>query len=178
MASPEFTTEEIAHEIWLPVPGFEQLYVVSNLGRLRNTRSRQQTTKAGRILFGSADKAGYIQAILYDYDGKRRHRFIHRVVAAAFLGPCPVGYQVNHKDFNKANNQLSNLEYCSSLENVHHAMANGRIPMARRKLTDDQIRAIRELSKTKYPTELSRMFGVSVSAIESIRRGRSWKHLR
>src|SRR6185369_6475365 len=49
---------------------------------------------------------------------------VHRLVAAAFIGPCPEGCEVNHKDLNKANNSVGNLEYITHAENVKHARQN------------------------------------------------------
>ena len=63
-------------------------------------------------------KTGYRQIIMC-CNGKRKSTSLHRVIAEAFLGTCPVGYVVNHLDEDKTNNRADNLEYCSCFDNVH-----------------------------------------------------------
>lgn len=58
-------------------------------------------------------------------NGKCRHFLVHTLVAEAFIGPKPPGYQVNHKDGNVKNNNYTNLEYCTPKENIRHAIETG-----------------------------------------------------
>lgn len=97
-------------EIWKAVVGYEGLYEVSNLGRVKSL-PRNGTCMSEKILKYSIDK-GYRQVILSKND-KRKSAKIHKLVAMAFLPnennfPC-----INHKDENKQNNDVSNLEWCS-----------------------------------------------------------------
>lgn len=69
---------------------------------------------------------GYIYARIKDANGVYKSRRVHRLVWAAFVGPISDGVQINHKDFNKANNALSNLEAISGEENIQHAIAGGK----------------------------------------------------
>lgn len=101
-------------EVWKPVPGFEDSYEVSNFGRVRHVR----------VIVPRPSYNGYLRAAL-SY-GKRRphqskHALVHRLVAAAFIGPCPDGLQVNHIDGCKTNNAPENLEYVTPSENNLHA---------------------------------------------------------
>lgn len=108
-------------EQWKDVVGFEGLYSVSNQGRVRREKSGKGLRHAGLILQMSNDAYGYHLVSLYDWGLKPQSVKVHRVVTAAFIGPCPKGYHVNHIDGNKQNNAVSNLEYCTPAQNVRHA---------------------------------------------------------
>ena len=91
-------------ERWRPVLGYEGLYEVSNLGRVRRVKIIEPTRK----------KHGYMQISLVDRNGKRRSFRLHRIVATAFV-PNPEGKpQVNHRDENPENNRASNLEWAKN----------------------------------------------------------------
>ena len=120
MSEPQNITESNEAEIWLPIPEYEGHYLISNLGRVWSL-SAQRT----RALYCGPN--GYLSLALYREN--REHRFyVHALVLAAFVGPCPPGHEVNHIDFNRLNNRLSNLEYITHLENMRHTTANGRMP--------------------------------------------------
>lgn len=94
-------------------------YEVSSLGRVRRLSSRTNTWN-GRIIKPSLSPKGYPRLSL-SIDGIKFNRFVHTLVAQAFLGERPIGYEVNHKDGNKQNNTSSNLEYVTSTGNKEHA---------------------------------------------------------
>jgi len=100
-------------EIWKPIPGFENLYHASNLGRIK-------TLKTGLIRTGHKQYKGYLKVGLYSNYVKNNY-FVYRLVMASFKGPSQL--EVNHLDGNKENNSLSNLEYATALENSRHARA-------------------------------------------------------
>jgi hypothetical protein len=127
---PIFTPEELANEEWREVVGYEGIYSISNLGRVRRDLTNGNT-KAGRILKPQTDKKGYFMVSLYK-NNKPRSTKIHHMVVYAFIGPRPEGMQINHKDpkTGKANNRLDNLEYCTGLENIRHAHAHGLMRFA------------------------------------------------
>ena len=101
-------------EIWKDCKGYEGLYQVSNLGRVWNV-------KLQRYLKGSYDKDGYIRVNLTAKNGKAKIERVHRLVALAFLDN-PNNYpQVNHKDENKQNNCVSNLEWCDAKYNTTYS---------------------------------------------------------
>lgn len=104
-------------EIWKPVPGFVK-YEVSNLGRVRRCVPGR-STRIGKVL-KPQPKNGYFTVLLSGPNGFK-HRSVHRLVAAAFLGPCPDGYEVNHKDRVRSNNRLDNLEYMTPSDQQRHA---------------------------------------------------------
>lgn len=122
MADEQFTTEEIASEEWRPVAGHEGIYSVSNLGRVRSDR-RAGNTYAGKILACPIRAGSYRYVTLGGTPA--RNPLVHRLIASAFLGPVPVGKQVNHIDGIKTNNRATNLEYVTPRENMQHAMRTG-----------------------------------------------------
>ena len=109
--------------------------------------------------------------------------YVHRVVAAAFIGTCPPGRQVNHRDCNKTHNRPENLEYVTAQENKSHAQAHGRVAKGeghgRAKLTADAVHAIRSADITVVGTAdaLAARFGVSPVTIGKVHRRETWTHL-
>lgn len=102
-------------EEWKPVIGYEGLYEVSNLGRVRNI-------KTNRLVMQSVVVSGYKRVTLYKKNNPKS-KLVHRLVAEAFL-PNPNNLRVvNHKDENKLNNVVTNLEWCTQSYNVtcHYA---------------------------------------------------------
>lgn len=124
MAEPEFTTEELANEEWRPVVGYDGYYSVSTLGRVRRDLTNSNT-QAGRILKPGIGDSGYPNVTLC-VNGQSRTRRVHILVAEAFLGHAPVGEEVNHKDDNRTNARLSNLEYGTHKRNMEHAREANR----------------------------------------------------
>lgn len=103
--------------IWKTIAGTDGEYHVSDTGLVK-------TTKTGRILRPSVSRHGYERVCLFKMDRERRYR-VHRLVAMAFI-PNPDNLpQVNHKDGNKRNNHVSNLEWITNEDNMHHAKEHG-----------------------------------------------------
>lgn len=106
-------------EEWRAVKSFEGIYEISNLGRLKSFKKY----KDGYILSNKNSKGGYLSVILISKE-KIRHAKMHRLVAEAFI-PNPKNYPVvNHKDGNKQNNRVDNLEWCTIQHNVKHALTH------------------------------------------------------
>lgn len=104
-------------EVWKPVDGYDGFYEVSNLGRIR-------TLRTNKILSEKITK-GYCFVKLYK-NGKSKQKYIHRIVATAFI-PNPLNLnQVNHKDENPKNNSVDNLEWCDGKYNVNYGTAKKR----------------------------------------------------
>ena len=177
MATADLTEE------WRPVVGYEGIYEISSLGRVRNLATRQGTT-AGLILRQSPNGIGYASLSL-TRDGISITYRVHALVLAAFVGIPPEGCEANHRDRNKMNARLDNLEYVSHLENVHHAMHTGlrrktqkgtQNPAA--KLSEMQIGEIRDSASAGLSyRDLSIRYGVAKSQIARIVRRHSWGHL-
>lgn len=103
-------------ENWKEVVGSNGEYLVSDCGRLK-------TAKTGRILKPTLE-GGYERVKLFKMNREKSYR-VHRLVAEAFISNPDNLPQVNHKDGNKRNNRVSNLEWCTAKENLEHAYKNG-----------------------------------------------------
>lgn len=100
-------------EIWRNIDGFNGKYQVSSWGRIRNAES-------GKIIKPYVNSKGYLKTSLYNGEKNVKKR-VNRLVAIAFI-ENPYNYpQVNHKDGNKQNNSISNLEWVTNTENQKHA---------------------------------------------------------
>lgn len=153
-------------EEWKPIAG--DVYEVSNLGRVRR-RIAGRGVKAGRYLLPRIDSEGYLTVKLY-LQGKKQQIRVHKLVASAFLGACPIDYQVNHVDGDRTNNIATNLEYVTGAQNIAHAIALGLI---KQKLSADQVRTIRTLQGTHQA--IARQFNVSPSLIGKIKQNQRRK---
>lgn len=114
-------------EIWQRIKGFENLYKISTYGRIKslgNGKSTNSKTKSERILKSNYSSTGYEKIKLFK-DGKRYYFSVHRLVAQTFIYNDKNKKEVNHKDGNKANNNVSNLEWVTSSENQLHAFKHG-----------------------------------------------------
>ena len=119
------------NEIWKDVVGFENLYQVSNLGRVKRKKG-ETIYKDGRIAHFSETvlkptifKKGYLMVYLSKNSIKKTKQ-VHRIAAEAFIPNPDRKETVNHKDCNKLNNNVSNLEWMTNLENIQHSIENGR----------------------------------------------------
>lgn len=161
-------------------------YRVSNLGRVKNglgNESKPHKHKKGYVL------------ISLTYDGKEKRRQLHRLVALAWI-PNPDNLpQVNHKDGDKKNNRVSNLEWCTNLQNMQHAWSTGLMsnvtggipPVTYGLIPDEHVREIRNAKVIKgfgsknaetNRKELAKKYGVSIHVIKDIRLGKSYRHVK
>lgn len=101
----------MSDEIWKPIEGFPK-YRVSNYGRLKNTK--------GQILHPYTNHKGYLKIGLIGNDGKDHKKRVHRLVAEAFIPNTNNYPEVNHKNLNKRDNEVTNLEWVTGEENRKH----------------------------------------------------------
>jgi len=115
-------------ERWLPIPGYEGLYDVSDQGRVRSWHP-WHGTPVPRVLAlnltGPKGPRRYLGAILCDKTSARSMKKAHLLVLLAFVGPRPADLQARHLDSNSTNNALTNLIYGTGTENTLDKIAHG-----------------------------------------------------
>lgn len=117
----KFRVNDFEGEIWKEIPNTRKNYFVSNLGRVKSTKWGK-----GIILKQGVTEKGYLQVCL-NYGNFRKSKRVHRLVAEAFI-PNPNGYkEINHKDENKLNNMVENLEWCDRKYNMNYGTVKERI---------------------------------------------------
>ena len=117
---------EVTPERWLPVVGYEGLYAVSDLGRVMSFQGHGTKARSeGHLLkpWRGRDN-GDRWAVSLRKDGIKKNHHVHRLVAAAFIGPLPDGLETRHLDDDPDNNRLSNLAYGTSKENKADMLRN------------------------------------------------------
>ena len=162
-------------ELWLPVVGHEDQYLVSEHGEVYS-KIRKKKMKAS-----SANNGGY-QRIGLKVGNSRQKKFsVHRLVCEAFNGPCPDGHVCCHRDDDKTNNHYSNLYWGTQKQNVQDCIRNGHAKRVtgeehhNAKMTPDTVRAIRAATGTNRG--LGRRFGCDQRTIYMIKRRITWAHV-
>ena len=161
-------------EQWKPITGWEDLYAVSSFGRFKNIK----TGKLRKVRVGSE---GYCQIVL-TRNKKQTALGAHRVVAQEFIGFSDKP-QVNHKDGNKGNNHVSNLEWSTGKENMKHALSSGLwSPVGESNgnatLNPSKVHWVRYLlSQGAVASRLAKVLNVRPAAISKIKLGISWNHI-
>lgn len=173
-------------EVWKSVVGYEGLYEVSDLGRVK-TLKRSYTSTFGTVNLKEKIRVlsllpnGYLQLTLHK-NGSKTHFLAHRLVALSFIPnpenkPC-----VNHKNGIRNDNRIENLEWVTSKENIHHAINFGNQnnvgenhPMV--KLNESQVFDIKYNLGHLPNMEVAKKFNVSRDIIWRIRRGLNWTHI-
>lgn len=110
-------------ETWKAIAGYEGLYQVSNLGRVKSLNYNHTGTE--RILMSRKNRGGYLYVNLHK-DGQRKTITVHRLVATAFISNPNNLETINHKDEVKTNNTVSNLEWMSIKDNINYGTGHMR----------------------------------------------------
>lgn len=122
-------------EIFKDIAGYEGLYQASNYGNIKSFYTN-------KIIIGSITKNGYYTISLVK--GKNKiSKSIHRIIAATFYGDSNL--DVNHKDGNKLNNHIGNLEYVTKSQNIRHAMLNGLLVQNTKKIAEEKRKKVAKI---------------------------------
>lgn len=151
---------------WKPIQGYPN-YEVNNFGQIKRIApcggTNYKCTHPGKILKPINHHLGYPFVNLY-VNGERKTRAIHKIVARAFLGPCPDGMVVHHKNGIKSDNRHKNLKYVTHEE--HHQISA--------KITMADVINIRSLGGKFPQDEIGRIYGLSQTYVGAIIRGSRW----
>ena len=183
--------EEREKEVWKDIPGYEGRYQVSNLGQVKGLDYIREASNGlpfkvkGRILKTDIIHCGYHRVAL-SKNNKKKHFLVHRLVIESFVPNPDNKPEANHEDCNKNNNRFDNLDWTTKLENMRHAIKNGRrdnMPNVKgeehyaARLNNLQVRVIKKCLDEFKNVELSTYFNVRNYIISDIRIGRTWKHI-
>lgn len=182
------------NEQWQPI--FGGIFEVSDCGKVRRSQPGIRNRKCIELK-QQITQSGYSRVCLR-LGTSTKNCFVHRLVAEAFLGPISDGLQVNHKDGNKLNNHLSNLECVTPKENSQHASMFGLKPsgdrhytrvtpnrrpkgetLNRGHLTAQDIKTIRLLKSNGLAgKDIATRFGITPSTVSKITKLQAWSHVK
>lgn len=179
------------YEIWRNIEGYEGRYQISNQGRVksfnryvRNNRDGRKRFVKGRILANYIDRDNYLIIKLFKCNKGLNHK-IHRLVLTTFNRKPRSKEQGNHKDGNKQNNFILNLEWCSNKENcLHKIHVLGKHTKGEKhgnsKLTNIEVQEIKMLLKEDNTSQrsIATRYNVHFSIISSIKNNKTWKHIK
>lgn len=183
-------------EVWKDISGYEGVYQVSNLGRVkslartRNGRWGNKLPVPEIILKQKKNRGGYMCVHLRT--NKESHPTVHRLVAIAFIENPENKQTVNHLDGCKTNNIVENLEWATISENTKHAIETGLytppnikehtrygVDSHSCKLTEDDVKQIRKLrSMGSTYSSISNEYGIGITQVSRICKGESWSWLK
>lgn len=169
-------------EVWKAIPGYEGVYEVSDLGRVR---SLERIDAMGRVQQGRMKSApigshGY-PFVSLGLAGKATCELVHRLVLLAFVGPAPPAHECRHLDGNRSNCVLANLRWGTRFENCADKLLHGTENIGERngtaKLTVTAVRDIRERYARGGVSQkaIAADYGVSQPVIGKVVRGITWK---
>lgn len=173
---PLVSTGIFMEEIWKQINNYEGRYLISNYGEIYSILSN-------KILKPQRNGHGYLHIGLYNKMCRYHTLLIHSLVATHFISMRKPFMQINHKDGNKENNCVCNLEYCTAKHNTQHAISIGLRKTGelhgRSKLTEKDVRDIRR--KYKWNTYTMQMicdeYKITLSPLYSILKRKTWKHI-
>lgn|SRR5574343_57389 len=158
-------------EIWKIIDNYNDVYEVSNFGRVKNKVTN-------RILSQFLINSGYYCVSLHK-NKKAKNHTTHSLVAESFIGKKPLGMEVCHLDGNKINNHFSNIKYVTHKENCSHRKIHGTEHLGEKravsKLKNKEVLCIYNSKETQ--DSIAKKFNVTRSLISLIRNGKIWNHL-
>ena len=177
------------YECWLPVVGYEGHYEVSNRGRVRSlhrivkhSRDKGEDRIKARMMAIPVNRGHGYRQVTLSHDSKKKTFLVHRLVAAAFIGPCPEGEEVLHGIAGSLNNSVENLRYGTRSENEQDKKRDGTDRRGERahssKLTEQKVLRIRELLLAGVTQkEIAAQFSIHKNYVSLIKRRVTWAHI-
>ena len=170
-------------ETWKDIPGYENKYQVSDLGRVKGldrvvkTKNGRTQYKKGTILKNKMGTNGYYYVCLYK-NNKQKTFMIHSLVALNFIGDRPYKNDICHINWNRLDNKVTNLKYDTRTENFNDMYRQGK-KNPKGKLSVEDVLEIRKMRKEENVPykELAIMFGVSESTIGYVVTKRSYWYI-
>lgn len=173
-------------EQWKNVVGYEGLYRVSNMGRIKRMIGYQCKTE--RILKPSFCNGNRYPQVILCKNGKTQNKKLHHLVLEAFRGQRPTFYhECRHLDGNSRNSRLINLQWGTKSENVKDAIKHGTrfqsdcrgSKNGRSKLTETDVQKIKKILSKNSMTQkaIGQLFGISEQTIHHIKNGDTWRHI-
>lgn len=187
-----FTTEPLLGEEWRNVSGWEDLYMISNFGRVKSKNRKCKHPRNANKIHVKKEKVlkqhngrGYNTVLLYRNEWDKYRTGVHRLMAIEFISNPEKKPTVNHIDGIKTHNVLSNLEWATEREQQNHAVSIGvrnntlgeNCNLS--KLKEEDVLLIREMYKTGLylQKEIGEKFGIREETCSNIIRRKSWKHI-
>ena len=162
--------DDSTHEHWKVIPSTEGRYSASNRGRIRRNAGPQ--CRKTRIVNPTRKNRAKL-VIEVKHQPKRLQVAVHNLVAEAWLGPCPDGLEVNHKNRDRHDNRPENLEYVTHAENIQHAKMTG--VRNNTKLSPDAVRAMRRMRASgAHIDAIANRFGVTRGCAYGVLSRKTW----
>lgn len=170
-------------EIWKKAIGYSS-YEVSNLGRIKTFNWKNTGREA--IMKPALDGSGYLRTVMKDDNGESKTIKVHRVILNTFnFNDNYKNLEVNHKDGNKSNNNIDNLEWVTRQQNIQHCIDNNLQYVLKGEeignsiLKEKDVIYIRQNFKPRKVTRkyLANKFNVTEATIKDVLSYRTWKHL-
>jgi len=172
-------------ETWKPVVGYEGLYEVSDGGAVRSLD--RVSVAAGQRLRGRPIRTvragrGYLQVGLWDSSGRRKNRYVHRVVLEAFAGAPSPGHEACHNNGDRQDNRLENLRWDSRSANHTDKRAHGTMPRGEShhhaSIGEADVRRVLTMAaEGRSRAEISRSVGITTRHVGSLVRRELWAHV-
>lgn len=161
-------------EIWGLAKDYGGYYEVSTFGNVRRIKvdGFGRRCSIGRNLRPQKHPKGYL-LVFPSVHGIQRGVTVHSLVAGTHIGKRPSGKEVNHKDGNKTNNALWNLEYKTPIGNMRHAEKTGLLGHS---LDKGKVAEIRKIGRSMRQVDIAKRFGVSQVTIGLVLRKKTWRY--
>jgi hypothetical protein len=162
-------------EIWKEIPGTDGYYHVSNNGRIMSTRNFFK--ERGVIILKQYLSRNYLFVALNGCSLKKKQYYTHRLVATAFISNPENKTQVNHKDGNKENNCVENLEWCTPYENTRHSNENGLVNITGENNTSCKLTSLQVLeifNSNVSSKKICLLYNTTAANVRKIRNGLIW----